>query len=87
MTPEALAGVSIGCLLGPLCVFGVVTWYLLRELTNVVRAAFDLHMRTQVAMHAELCRMNDRFTPKNAQDPEPYAEAERARTALRGGKS
>ena len=66
------------------------TWVAVTRLTDVVRAAVDVHMRTQIAMHKELCRMNDRFTPvqdapRSPMSVDEWQRVTAARDAVRGG--
>ena len=68
MTPFQMGVCALGAVLGPLVLLAVT----LRELVEVTRAAIDLHLRTQVAIHKELCRLNDRFQAREA-PPMPSA--------------
>jgi hypothetical protein len=66
----------------------VIVW-LLRQLAVGFDAYVNYHMRVQVELHKELCRLNDRFTPAGGAPPVPdvVARAQAARDALRGGVS
>lgn len=69
-----------------LCLFTLwVGVWQVRQLTLGLMALGDYHMRVQVQLHQELCRMNDRFTPVGGPPPPPPAPSA-ALSALRGGQ-